>query len=71
MLRAHQKVATPLGEGEITSGSFSPTLQQSIALARLPLGIAVGDTVKVDIRDKTLNTRVVKPCFVRHGTALV
>ena len=39
VLRGHQKVVTAQGEGEITSGSFSPTLQQSIALARLPLQI--------------------------------
>jgi aminomethyltransferase len=38
VLRAHQKVVTAQGEGEITSGTFSPTLQQSIALARLPSG---------------------------------
>jgi aminomethyltransferase len=36
VLRAHQKVITPQGEGETTSGSFSPSLNQSIALARLP-----------------------------------
>ena len=46
MLRAHQKVETTHGEGEITSGTFSPTLDRSIALARLPLGVAPGDTVQ-------------------------
>ena len=71
ILRAHQKVATAQGEGEITSGSFSPTLQQSIALARLPLGTAPGDEVEVDIRGKQLKAKVVKPGFVRHGKALV
>ena len=71
ILRAHQKVATAQGEGEITSGSFSPTLQQSIALARLPLGTAPGDEVGVDIRGKQLKAKVVKPGFVRHGKALV
>lgn len=70
VLRAHQKVITAQGEGEITSGTYSPTLQQSIALARLPLGIAIGDTVKVEIRDKQLTAKVVKPCFVRHGKAI-
>ena len=44
VLRAHQKVHTDRGDGEITSGTFSPTLNQSIALARLPAGIAAGDT---------------------------
>ncbi len=70
VLRAHQKVVAAQGEGEITSGTFSPTLQQSIALARLPLGVAVGDIVKVRIRDKELSAQVVKPCFVRHGKAV-
>jgi len=71
VLRAHQKVVTAQGDGEITSGTFSPTLQQSIALARLPLGVAIGDTVKVEIRDKLLNAKVVKPCFVRNGKAMI
>ncbi len=71
VLRAHQKVVTAQGDGEITSGTFSPTLQQSVALARLPLGVAIGDTVKVDIRDKQLTAKVVKPTFVRNGKALV
>ena len=71
MLRAHQKVVTGAGDGEITSGSFSPTLQQSIALARLPLGVAIGDVVKVEVRDKLLAARVVKPCFARNGQAVL
>lgn len=71
VLRAHQTVLTAQGQGEITSGTFSPTLQQSIALARLPLGVAIGDTVKVEIRDKQLSAVVVKPAFVRHGRSLL
>jgi aminomethyltransferase len=71
VLRAHQKVLTGAGNGEITSGTFSPTMQQSIALARLPLGVAIGDDVLVAIRDKLLAARVVKPCFVRNGTIRV
>jgi len=71
VLRAHQKVATDKGEGEITSGTFSPTLAKSIALARVPSGVAPGDTVHVRIRDKTLAARVVKTPFVRHGKTLV
>lgn len=71
VLRAHQKVRTGSGEGEITSGTFSPTLGRSIALARLPLGVAVGDTVQVMVRDKPLAARVVKAPFVRHGKILV
>jgi aminomethyltransferase len=46
-------------------------MQQSIALARLPLGVAIGDDVLVAIRDKLLAARVVKPCFVRNGTIRV
>lgn len=71
VLRAHQKVLTPQGTGEVTSGTFSPTMQKSIALARLPLAVALGDTIQVAIRDKLLAARVVKPCFVRNGSVLV
>ncbi len=71
VLRGHQKVVTAHGDGEITSGSFSPTLQQSIALARLPLGVQVGDAVEVDIRGKLLKAEVVKPVFARHGKAVI
>ena len=71
VLRAHQKVFTAQGEGEITSGSFSPSLNQSIALARLPAGVAIGSEVEVEIRDKRLKARVVKPSFVRNGKPLL
>ena len=71
VLRAHQKVITAHGDGEITSGTFSPTLAQSVALARLPLAVTIGDTVKVEIRDKQLAAKVVKPCFVRNGKPLI
>ena len=71
VLRAHQKVRTAQGEGEITSGTFSPTIGKSIALARLPMGVAVGDTVQVLIRDKALAAHVVKAPFVRNGKILV
>ena len=71
VLRAHQRVHTAQGEGEITSGTFSPTLGKSIALARLPAGGAAGDVVQVNVRDKQLASRVVKPPFVRHGKVLV
>ena len=67
VLRGHQKVKTAHGDGEITSGSFSPTLEQSIALARVPNGVQVGDTVQVEIRDKLLNASVVKYPFARNG----
>jgi aminomethyltransferase len=71
VLRAHQKVHTAHGDGEITSGTFSPTMKQSIALARLPIEIAVGDTVHASVRDRQLAARVVKPPFVRNGKVLV
>jgi len=71
VLRSHQKVFTAQGEGETTSGTFSPTLEKSIALARLPLGVAPGDAVEVDIRGKRLKARVVKAPFVRKGQALI
>ncbi|WP_310494232.1 glycine cleavage system aminomethyltransferase GcvT [Dechloromonas sp.] len=71
VLRGHQRVMTPHGDGEITSGSFSPTLQQSIALARLPLGVQIGDEVEVDIRGKALKAKVTKPVFARNGKAVI
>jgi aminomethyltransferase len=71
VLRGHQQVITEQGNGEITSGSFSPTLQQSIALARLPLGVQIGDEVEVDIRGKLLKAKVTKPVFARNGKAVI
>ena len=71
ILRAHQKVVAASGNaGEITSGTFSPSMQQAIALARVPLDVAVGDTVHVEIRDKKLAASVVKLPFVRNGKVL-
>jgi aminomethyltransferase len=70
VLRSHQKVLVPgVGEGETTSGTFSPTLQRSIALARVPR--ASGAEVQVDIRGKLLAARVVKLPFVRNGKILL
>ncbi|MGE8361723.1 glycine cleavage system aminomethyltransferase GcvT [Pseudomonas sp.] len=70
VLRAHQVVRVDgVGEGEITSGSFSPTLGKSIALARLPA--ATGERAEVEIRGKWYPVRVVKPTFVRHGKTLI
>jgi aminomethyltransferase len=71
VLRSHQKVATGKGAGEITSGTFSPTLGRSIALARVPAGVMPEARVEVEIRDKKLAARVVKPPFVRNGEVLV
>ncbi len=66
VLRNHLKLfdgERPLGE--ITSGGFAPTLERSIAFARVDAGI--GETCEVDIRGKRVAARVVKPPFVRHG----
>jgi len=68
VLRSHQKVVTSQGEGEITSGTFAPTLGFSVAMARVPQGVKAGDTVQVDIRGKLLAAQVVKMPFVRNGT---
>ena len=69
VLRPHLPLRTAAGEGETTSGTFSPTMKQAIALARVPS--ACGDKVEVQIRDKWLPARVVKPPFVRNGKVLV
>lgn len=67
VLRAHQKVIVPGVEatGEITSGTFSPTLGYSIAMARVPKEI--GDTCLVEMRNKQVEVKVIKPSFVRNG----
>lgn len=65
VLRAGQKVIVEGGEGVITSGTFSPTLGHSIALARVPA--STGDSAEVEMRKKTVTVEVVKPCFVRQG----
>jgi aminomethyltransferase len=70
VLRAHQVVRVEgIGDGEITSGSFSPTLNKSIALARVPA--ATGDRAEVEIRGKWYPVRVVRPGFVRNGKTLI
>ncbi len=69
VLRAHQKVFAGAGEGEITSGSYSPTLERSIALARVPAGTT--GPVQVEVRGKLLGARIAKPPFVRAGQALI
>ena len=65
VLRHGQTVYTAAGEGVITSGTFSPTIQCAIALARVPVS-ATGD-VQVDIRGKRKDAKIVKPPFVRNG----
>ena len=67
VLRHGQKVLTAGGEGEILSGTFSPTLGQAIAFARVPAGET--GAVRVDIRGREVPLRVVKFPFVREGQA--
>jgi aminomethyltransferase len=70
VLRAHQRVHVPgIGDGEVTSGTFSPTMSRSIGFARVPA--ATGGAVEVDIRGRMLPARVVRPPFVRQGKVLV
>ena len=69
VLRNHLKVVTDDGEGEITSGSFSPTLGKSIALARIPAGVT--GEVEVEIRNKLLKADVVKIPFVKQGKSCI
>jgi aminomethyltransferase len=70
VLRSHQRVVvTGVGEGEVTSGTFSPTLSRSIGLARVPS--ATGDAVQVEIRGRLLPAVTVRPPFVRHGRPMI
>ena len=66
VLRDHQRIVVDnIGDGQITSGGFSPTIGRSIALARVPAGDY--DRARVDIRGKLLNVRIVETPFVRNG----
>jgi aminomethyltransferase len=69
VLRSHQKVVSAAGEGEVTSGTFSPTLERSIGLVRLPA--AAAGSVEVDIRGKRIPARLVNPPFVRNGKSKI
>ncbi len=66
VMRAGQVVQTSAGPGEITSGGFSPTMQQSIALARVPAGCAAD--CEIEIRKNRVPAMIVRPPFVRNGT---
>jgi aminomethyltransferase len=65
VLRHGQRVVTGAGDGVVTSGTFSPTLQKSIALARVPRDAA--GSCAVEIRGRELAARMVRPPFVRNG----
>lgn len=70
VLRHGQKVLTASGEGEVLSGTFSPTLGKAIAFARVPAGaveLGAQGGVRVEIRGKQVPVRVVKFPFVREG----
>lgn len=69
VLRTGQVVKVAEGEGVITSGSFSPTLGHSIAMARIP---ATSDTTaEVEMRKKWVTVNIVKPSFVRNGKSVL
>jgi len=70
VLRGHQKVYFS-GQhiGEITSGTFSPTLEQSIALARVEQALTIGDQVEIAVRNKRLKALVARYPFVKNGNA--
>jgi len=70
VLRSHQAVQTTHGNGQITSGTFGPTVGGSIALARLPAQVAPGDAVSVELRGGHAPAIVCRPPFVRNGKVL-
>jgi aminomethyltransferase len=70
VLRSHQTVSVASERiGEITSGTFSPTLNRAIALARVHAGAP--PEVSIDIRGKPHAARIVRPPFVRNGKSLI
>ncbi|BBB23048.1 glycine cleavage system aminomethyltransferase [Abyssogena phaseoliformis symbiont OG214] len=69
VIRDHQKVMTNLGEGEVTSGTFSPTMGKAIALASVPMG-SLG-ICEIEMRKKQVYAKIVKPPFVLNGKVLV
>ncbi len=72
VLRSHQQVQfADASQGEVTSGSYSPSLSRSIALARVPSTVKIGDSCEVDIRGRMIPAKVVKYPFVRNGSACI
>lgn len=69
VIRDHQKVVTSNGEGEVTSGTFSPTMSKAIALASVPKGSQ--GLCEIEMRNKMVSAKIVKPPFVRNGKVLV
>jgi len=69
VIRDHQKVRTNLGEGEVTSGTFSPTMGKAIALASVPPGSE--EICEIQMRNKWVFAKIVRPPFVRNNKVLV
>lgn len=71
VLRAEQIISIDGSDekGVITSGTFSPSLGYSIALARVPRSI--GSHCQVEMRGKQVTVEVVAPSFVRNGKAVI
>jgi aminomethyltransferase len=70
VMRSHMKLRTAQGEGELTSGSMSPTMGVSIGMARVPVGAQPGDSAEVEIRGKWVPAQITKMPFVRNGKIL-
>ena len=68
--RPHMTVRDAGGNdiGEVTSGTFSPSLKVGIGLALLDRGVAEGDELTLDVRGRPSAVRVVKPPFVQPHT---
>jgi len=68
--RPHMDVLDAQGAviGEVTSGTFSPSLKAGIALALLPPTAAAGETVYLDVRGRRAAFTVTKPPFVTPST---
>lgn len=69
VIRDHNQVFTDFGEGEVTSGTFSPTMGKAIALASVPKGSK--GLCEIEMRGKRVSAKIVKPPFVRNGKILV
>lgn len=68
MRSGYRVVVNSHADGIITSGTYSPTLGKSIALARVP--VETGNEVMVEIRGKLFAADVSKPRFIKHGTPI-
>jgi len=72
ILRRHQVVSFgDAGEGEITSGGFSPTLNFSIALVKAPAAALKLEACKVNLRGRMVDAQIVKYPFVRNGKSQI